>query len=318
MNTKRILVPVVILVLVYVVLSVIIAFPFSNVLFKPPARPGGVPSLTESDAQALREHWTRDDSVQVDVLTVPSAAGPKPIELSAWWVFRDSSRGKPTVVFLAGNGGLGAANFEDEVQLLTSMGFNCLLLDQRGYGASMGELLTHGWFERGDFAAVIDTLTNRYGADPGRVGIWGISMGASNAVDIAAARPETKAILLFAPWSTPQVMAVNYIGRTYPVPRFLLRFPAWAAIQVGTHRYHGHILDPAVEAAKVRCHAAVVSGDADDITAPELTDKLFQALAGEKERVVVPGAHHNDLLSTMGQPRYLELLKTFFAPLLSN
>jgi len=308
----------VILGVTYVLLSVIWAFPFANILFKPPEVPGGLPSLTMNGAEKIPAVWTAQDGVQVYILSVLSTAGPKPINLSAWWVFRDSSRSKPTVVFMAGNGGLNPFSYEDEISLLTGLGYNCLLLDQRGYGASKGELLTYGWYERGDFDAIVDTLVNRYGIDRNRLGLWGYSMGASNAVAIAAAHPEIKAVLLFAPWSAPIPMAVHYVWRSFSVPKFLLYLPVQAAIWYGCWRAGSEVLDPAEEAKKVRCPALVVHGDIDDIVPPKLTDKLYQSLAGPKELVLIPGAQHNDLFEVMGQERYLELMKIFFTTHLAN
>ena len=306
------------LVVSYLLLSLVLAVPFSNLLFKPPALPGGVPSLVMPAADRVRIAWMETYNVQVDVLTIASPAGPNPIKLSAWWVYRDSARGKPTVVFLAGNGGLDPGAFDDEIRLCCNMGFNCLLLDQRGYGASSGELLSHGWYEREDFAAAVDTIVGRYGMDAHRVSIWGFSMGASNTVIIAAARPEIKSVLLYAPWSDPLPMAVHYVWRSYSVPKLLLYFPVWAAIQIGTWQNGGGVFDPAEEAGKVRCPALVVYGDADDIVPPELALKLYRSLAGPKERVVIPGAHHNDLFEVMGHERYLEQLRNFFSPLLGR
>jgi pimeloyl-ACP methyl ester carboxylesterase len=313
-SKKRILIAAIIgVVLIYTIVSLVVAFPFSNILFLP--HPGDVPSLTTRDAANVRNTWVRDDSVEVDTLTIASAAGPKPIRLSAWWIHQGKSDGKSSIVFLAGSGGLEPALFEDEIQLMTGDGFNCLLLDQRGYGSSQGELLSHGWFERDDFSAVVDTLAARYGIDRNRIGIWAISMGASNAVDIAAAHPEIHDMLLFAPWSTPQVMAANFVSRSYSIPTVLLQFPVWVAIRIGTMRNRGRILDPAEEATRVHARVLVVYGDQDDITNPALIERLYQSLAGKKDRVIISAAHHNDLIRTMGQPRYLETLRNFFAPM---
>lgn len=304
--------------LIYVVLSGIGAFPFSNLLFRPPELPGGMPSLVMLGAEKVRQDWMAKDSVQVEVLAVISTAGPKPIKLSAWWVFKDSCKKKPTIIFLAGNGGLKPASFEDEIQLLTGLGFNCLLADQRGYGASSGEFLTYGWYERGDFEAVVDTLVNRYGINQNRIGIWGFSMGASNAVCLAAAHPKIQAVMLFAPWSNPIPMALHYIHNSFSIPNFLLYLPVRLAVQVGLWRTKAKILDPAEEAKKARCKSVVIHGDVDDITPPELTDLLYNSLAGPKELVVVPGAHHNDLIKALGQERYLKQMKEFFGPMVEH
>ncbi|MCI0404543.1 MAG: S9 family peptidase, partial [candidate division Zixibacteria bacterium] len=259
------------IVLIYILLSLVLAVPFSNLLFHPPAKRRAVDSLTQPGAEKIPPLWKDQYGVNVDALSITSTAGPKPVELSAWWVYRDSTRGKPTVAFLAGNAGLNPAAFADEIRLSCDMGFNCLLMDWRGYGASAGELLTYGWYDRGDFDAVVDTIVERYDIDTMQIGIWGYSMGASNVVAIAALRPEIKALLLYAPWSDPLPMAVHYVWRSYSVPKILLYFPVWTAIKIGTWRNAGGVLDPAEEAKKVHCPVMVVHGDIDDIVPPELT-----------------------------------------------
>jgi uncharacterized protein len=307
-----------VLVLAYIVLSLIVAIPFSNMLLKPHSYGGHLFSLLDPDAEKLRKEWTTKNNLQVDVLEIISDAGPKMIKLSGWWIFKDSSSNKPTIIFLAGNGGMNPARMEDKVLFLTGLGFNCFLMDQRGYGASEGQLLTHGWYEREDFTFVENRLKNRYGIDKNRFGLWGISMGASNAVMIASAHPEIKALLLYAPWSNPLPMAVHYIGLTYSAPKFLLYFPIWTAFKVGSWRTNSKLLDPAEEAKKIHCHVLVVRGDVDDIVPPELTDRLFNSLAGPKQLAVIPGAHHNDLLEIMGREKYFDQMKRMYSPLIGN
>lgn len=303
------------LLLAYVLISLIVAIPFSNMLLKPH---GSAASLLEPNAEKLRKKWVTEKNLQIDVLNIVSDAGPKLIKLSGWFVFKDSSSNKPTVIFLAGNGGMNPARMEDKVMFLITSGFNCFLLDQRGYGASDGELLTHGYYERDDFTFVENRLKNRFGIDKNRIALWGISMGASNAVMIASAHPEIKALLLYAPWSDPLPMAVHYIGLTFSAPKFLMYFPIWTALKVGSWRTKGELLDPADEAKKIRCPVMVVHGDIDDIVPPELTDRLFKSLAGPKQLVVIPGAHHNDLLEMMGHEKYFDQMKRMFSPLIQN
>jgi uncharacterized protein len=306
---------VLILVLVYFTIGLVLAFPFSNILLKPHANAA---SLLDPDAEKLRKKWIAEKNLKVDVLDIVSDAGPNLIKLSGWFVSKDSSSNKPTVVFLAGNGGMNPAKLEDKVTFLIASGFNCFLLDQRGYGASKGELLTHGYYEREDFTFVENRLKNRYGINKNRIALWGISMGASNAVMIASAHPEIKALLLYAPWSNPLPMAVHYIGLTFSAPKFLMYFPIWTALKLGSWRTHGELLDPAEEAKKIRCPVMVVHGDLDDIVPPELTDRLFKSLAGPKQLVVIPGAHHNDLLEMWGHGKYFDQMKRMYFPLIQN
>jgi pimeloyl-ACP methyl ester carboxylesterase len=137
-------------------------------------------------------------------------------------------------------------------------------------------------------------------------------------VKIAATHPEIKALLLYAPWSNPLPMAVHFVGLTFSAPKVLMYFPIWTALKVGSWRTHGDLLDPAEEAKKIRCNVLVVHGDADEIVPPELTDRLFNSLAGPKQLVVIHGAHHNDLLDVIGREKYLEQMKRIYFPLIST
>jgi uncharacterized protein len=74
----------------------------------------------------------------------------------------------------------------------------------------------------------------------------------------------------------------------------------------------------AEEAKKIHCPVLVVRGDVDDIVPPELTDRLFNSLAGPKQLAVIPGAHHNDLLEIMGREKYFDQMKRMYSPLIGN
>jgi pimeloyl-ACP methyl ester carboxylesterase len=74
-------------------------------------------------------------------------------------------------------------------------------------------------------------------------------------------------------------------------------------------------LDPAEEAKKIHCPVLIIHGDTDDIVPPQLTDRLFKSLAGPKQLVVIPGAHHNDLLDIIGREKYLDQIKRAYSNL---
>jgi len=81
------------------------------------------------------------------------------VEISSWFIPNDSS--EKVVILLngiAGNrlGMIPRANF------YYKKGFNVLLPDLRGTGASGGEMITFGWKERYDLLACVDFLSSKF------------------------------------------------------------------------------------------------------------------------------------------------------------
>jgi pimeloyl-ACP methyl ester carboxylesterase len=86
---------------------------------------------------------------------------------------------------------------------LAQAGFRCVVLDLRGHGASTGDHISFGAFESRDLSQVLDDLGRR-GWDVGRVGVLGISYGASIAL-LAAGRDERiRAVVAFEPFASAE------------------------------------------------------------------------------------------------------------------
>jgi pimeloyl-ACP methyl ester carboxylesterase len=81
---------------------------------------------------------------------------------------------------------------------LHAQGFTVLMLDFRGHGESEGRSSTLGVEEKRDILGALDFLTHRLGHEVGRVGIYGVGMGAHAAVLAAADRPALRVLVLDA------------------------------------------------------------------------------------------------------------------------
>jgi pimeloyl-ACP methyl ester carboxylesterase len=86
---------------------------------------------------------------------------------------------------------------------LAQAGYRCAVLDLRGQGASTGKHISFGAFEARDVSAVIDDLGRR-GWDVSRVGLLGISYGASVALLTAGSDTRVKTVVAFEPFASAE------------------------------------------------------------------------------------------------------------------
>ena len=208
------------------------------------------------------------------------------------WLFRAERRpAGASVIYFHGNGG-NLSYCEWVGASLAARGFDVLLFDYRGYGRSQGEPAG----ERGLYAdadAAYDFLTKGRGVEPGRVALYGQSLGTAAAADLASRR-ECGALVLESGLSSAADMA----GVVMPwLPRFVRGLTK-------------NKLDTAGKLGRVRCPVLVAHGDRDEIIPVEQGRRLFEAAPGPKRLTVVEGAGHNDL-SNVGGEQYIDSLAQF-------
>jgi len=95
-------------------------------------------------------------------------------------------------------------------------GYRCALVDLRGHGESTGRHIGFGAFEAADVGAVIDSLRDR-GWDVSRVGLFGVSYGASVAMLAAGRDPRVRAVVALEPFASaeravPELMRTVFAG----------------------------------------------------------------------------------------------------------
>lgn len=147
--------------------------------------------------------------------------GPRIERLKASWrpardVVRTARPSKGTLLFL--HGYMQDKRFTTPWAIrLAQDGYRCVLLDLRGHGDSSGEHISFGAFEAGDVSAVLDEL-GRHGWDVSRVGLFGISYGASVALLAAGRDSRVVAVVAFEPFASaetavPELMRAAFAAR---------------------------------------------------------------------------------------------------------
>jgi len=214
-----------------------------------------------------------------DVIRLSTADGER---IAA--VYLPNPRATYTLLFSHGN----AEDLGGVLPLLPALrdlGFSVFAYDYRGYGLSEGRPSERNVYA--DIDAAYDYLTRDLRVPPERIILYGRSLGAGAAVDLAARRFVGGLIL-----ESPFLTAFRVMTRipVFPVDKFR------NVDKIG----------------RVRCPVLVMHGEADEIVPLWHGQRLFETAPGPKTFVAIPGAHHNDFMWVAGA-RYAAALRDFEA-----
>lgn len=190
------------------------------------------------------------------------------------WFFESQSRpATATIVFFHGNGG-NISNVGWLGQRFAKNGFNVLVFDYRGYGASDGIAADEsGLYADGD--AAVAFVTKEKGIRPEQIILYGQSLGTTVAADVAS-RGKYGAVVLESGLSSASSVATSALPW----------LPTWLHF-LGKNRF-----ESARKLASVRSPILIAHGDP-DLTIPTAEARLLFASANEpKKLLIVPGAGH--------------------------
>lgn len=140
-------------------------------------------------------------------LSYPEGRDPSIDHFNAFWkpageITRAAKPSRGTLLFL--HGYLQDKRFLTPWAIrLAQAGYRCVVLDLRGHGESTGKHISFGAYESSDVSTVIDDLGRR-GWDVSRVGLFGVSYGASVALLTAGRDPRVQAVVAFEPFASAE------------------------------------------------------------------------------------------------------------------
>ncbi len=165
-----------------------------------------------------------------------------------------------------------------------------LIVDYPGYGGSAGRATEATLYGAAD--AAYAALVARPGIDPGRIYVYGRSLGSAAATWVAARHP-VAGVILESPFTSAAAMARQHYAL---LPRFILRLS----------------LDNLGRMRQIRCPVLVFHGDADRLVPTAMGRDVAAAAAGPVELVLIHGAGHNDTYDRGGRA-YRDKLWAFVA-----
>jgi len=174
------------------------------------------------------------------------------------------------------------------IDWLTQRGFDVVAYDSRAHGQSDGSVCTYGFYEKRDLKHVIDLLA------PGPVLLIGTSLGGAVAIQGAVGNERVVGVIAAEAFSDLRTIAIERAPRVLPRPVIAHAF------RVAEERGHFNVaaVSPAVAAASLRIPVLLIHGANDAETRPEHSRRIFAALKGPKQLLLVPGAGHNQSLNS--------------------
>jgi fermentation-respiration switch protein FrsA (DUF1100 family) len=236
-----------------------------------------------------------DYGLAYEPVAFPSRDGTR---LTGWFL---AAKGKPkgTVVHAHGN----AANISNHFHAVTFLppsGYNVLVFDYRGYGQSGGRPTRRGCIE--DAHAAIDYVKTRPDVDPGRLLLFGQSLGASITIVAGADRPEIRAVAAEAAFTSHRAMARDVLQRN-PVTWLF----AWPVSFLALGGSHAPI--DAVDRISPR-PLLLAHGTDDDLIPYRMSEALFARAKEPKRLFPIKGGVHLDPRGQEGA-YHAELLRFF-------
>lgn len=211
------------------------------------------------------------------------------LSLHGWWI--PGRTGDATLLWFHGNGG----NLSDRVGILellhAELDVGVFIFDYRGYGRSEGSPSERGLYT--DARAALEAATASSGAEARDIVLYGQSLGAAVAVELATER-ESRAVVLEAPFTSVPDMARHHYGWLPVAPLLRTDFDSESRI------------------AGIDASLLMLQGNQDEIVPVNLGRRLFDAAREPKEFVTIDGAGHNDIYLMDG---YVAALRSFLRSL---
>lgn len=247
---------------------------------------GGSGSASDTIVQAINTDWidaqdcetwniTSDNGLKLAGYYIPACT---PSDITAILAHGYSANGRTMSAF--------AKFFHD------TMGFNVLMPDARGHGASEGKYIGFGWHERKDYLKWIDKVLERTG-DNARIVLFGISMGAATVMSASGEKlpQQVKAIIEDCGFSSLWGELSYQMKRLYKLPTF----PFMQLTSLLTHIRAGYSFREVSALQQIKkCSLPMlfIHGEDDTFVPYAMARELYDAYSGKKDMLIIKGAGH--------------------------
>ncbi len=223
------------------------------------------------------------------------------ITLKGWYL---PSSNHAAVLIAHGAGGNRASHL-DQAMVLNQAGFGVLLIELRDHGESDGSIIS---FSGADILAGVQFLNSKAEIEPGRIGAWGCSLGAMNAIQTAALTTDIRGLIVDgpSPMSIEDEPPPQNAGEALMLPAYFTEYIVWSLQGAAPSMP----ITRAVQKINPRPILFIAGGE----LYPEVqaVQNFFDRTPGPKEIWIVPGAGHCNGWQVQ-RDTYLQKMISFFS-----
>ncbi|MCM3783039.1 alpha/beta hydrolase [Neobacillus mesonae] len=230
--------------------------------------------------------WIR--SKKPEELEITSFDG---LKLKATWIEAESKTNQ-TVILAHGYTGRGYDMSAFAKFYVEELGFNVLMPDDRGHGASEGNYISFGWHDRLDYIDWMQVVIMRKGLDC-EVILHGISMGAATVLMASGEKLPTqvKAIIADCGYTSVQAELTYQLKQMFKLPAF----PFIPLTSLYTKLKSGYSFKEASALEQVKrtqLPILYIHGEEDKFVPTSMVYELHEQSGGDKYLFTVPNAAH--------------------------
>ncbi|MFH1401802.1 MAG: alpha/beta fold hydrolase [Parcubacteria group bacterium] len=186
---------------------------------------GGISVFSASEVTKAERRPLDDTPARLEIsfeeVEFPARGGN--IQLRGWWLPATTTEVAGTIILVHGlddNRATLKLGLVDLADGLRQENFNVLMFDLRGHGESDSGRLSGGLFEQDDLLGAYDWVVKEKNP-PCKIGLLGISMGASISLLVAAREPGISGVVADSPFANIKDMLATEIPKRAPVPSWL-------------------------------------------------------------------------------------------------
>lgn len=199
--------------------------------------------------------------------------------------------------------------------LFSSWGYDCLLFDGRGHGAS-GRYCTFGFYEKNDVSRIIDAA-EKLGLQDAAIGLWGTSLGGAIALQSMVGDARIRCAIVESTFANLREITDEYeerwSGRKKPL---ILDTAIRRAVEMANFKIED--VSPENMAPLVTQPVLMIHGTEDQYISIDHGRRVFTKLANpESKWLQIEGGNHHQLIH-FGGNEYEVALKSFLEKHLIN
>jgi alpha-beta hydrolase superfamily lysophospholipase len=246
-----------------------------------------------------------DLQLPYEELALKTAEG---IPLSCWLI-RAPEHSRGTIIYLHGVSESKIAALP-MAKLLHDTGFHVFLYDARRHGQSGGTFCTYGFYEKHDASMIVTYLSNRHDLRLGKIGLFGASMGAAVALQVATIDPRITAVVAESSFATLRGVFDDYQKRMIKLPWHYLRNLVIKRSELMAH-FKAGMVSPVEAVKNLHIPLFLVHGANDTLIPPASSEEVFTSANPPKELWIIPGARHDNMWEVGGE-EYRGRIVAFF------